>query len=539
MLTRALTLIFATLLVLVMSHETDGAPLPGPLEVSMEVVVNPVDGSPRTGCQASETVETARQEWWIAFGHGKSHPQKGWEGIGHGIRCGSGFFEKGSLDITASPGAPYLIASVSTVAGLLPPRLIPDRVLHLDVMLSFKRLLGFGAQGEPVYGESVEKRAFFFLDGGEAFVPLLVATDAETKAFGIHEMFLRVEARRPGKESVAGYGVVSVISGNEGGEVLLDGGSVGSISAGAEMVLRNVPEGLREVRLRGSSGREVGKVVRVKANRTVLVEVSHPDPARNAASYRLAALGKNAAGYEEQRREADGAVVVKIPAGEFLMGNKETERSPLEHQVYVSEFLIDKTGVTWSQYKKFAEATGVPLPGQEPYWGIHDDHPAVFVTWEDAKAYCEWAGARLPTEAEREKAARGTDGRKYPWGNEEPDPQRGVYRRAWGKEATAAVGTHPAGVSPYGLLDMGGNVWEWCSDWYDDGYYAVSPYRDPKGPPSGTAHVLRGGSWDSRPTVLSASCRNWGHRGYREGDFGFRCAMNGPQDQKPQRPGDD
>jgi formylglycine-generating enzyme required for sulfatase activity len=330
------------------------------------------------------------------------------------------------------------------------------------------------------------------------------------------------------EDSAATYGVVSVTSGMKDAEILLDGGVVGKVSAGSETTLRNVPVGWREVRARDSSGHDIRKVVRVEANRTVLVDLSLPDPAGNAVSHRLVPLGKNALGYEEYRREVDGAVVVKIPAGEFLMGNKETERTPLEHQVYVSDFLMDKMGVTWGQYKKFVEGTGIPLPQHEPYWGIHDDHPAVYVTWEEAKAYCEWAGGRLPTEAEREKACRGSDGRKYPWGNEEPDPQRGVYRRSWGYDGTGAVGTHPAGVSPYGLLDMGGNVWEWCSDWYDGEYYATSPFQDPKGPASGAAHVVRGGSWDSRPAVLSCSCRNWGHRGYRDGDFGFRCAMNAP-----------
>jgi formylglycine-generating enzyme required for sulfatase activity len=281
--------------------------------------------------------------------------------------------------------------------------------------------------------------------------------------------------------------------------------------------------------VRDASGQEIRKVVRVEANRTVPVDLSLPDPAGNAVRYRLEPLGKNPQGYEEYRREVDGAVVVKIPGGEFLMGNRETERAPLEHRVYVSDFLMDKTGVTWGQFKKFAASSGIALPLQEPYWGIHDDQPVVYVTWEDGKAYCEWAGGRLPTEAEREKAARGTDDRKYPWGNGEPEPERAVYRRSWGHEATGAVGTHPAGASPYGLQDMGGNVWEWCSDWYDDGYYAVSPYRDPEGPLSGTAHVVRGGSWDSRPTVLSCSCRSWGHRGYRDGDFGFRCVMNAPR----------
>ncbi|MGH2667538.1 MAG: formylglycine-generating enzyme family protein [bacterium] len=162
------------------------------------------------------------------------------------------------------------------------------------------------------------------------------------------------------------------------------------------------------------------------------------------------------------------------------------------------------------------------------YWGIHDDHPVNFVTWEEGNAFCGWAGGRLPAEAEWEKAARGTDGRTNPWGNEPADPSRAVYRRGWGYLATDPVGSHPTGASPYGLLDMGGNVWEWCADWYDADYYAVAPTRDPRGPLAGIARVVRGGSWDSRPAVLSASCRSWGHRGYREADFGFRCAMTAP-----------
>jgi formylglycine-generating enzyme required for sulfatase activity len=94
---------------------------------------------------------------------------------------------------------------------------------------------------------------------------------------------------------------------------------------------------------------------------------------------------------------------------------------------------------------------------------------------------------------------------------------------------TDAVGMRAAGVSPYGLLDTGGNVWEWCEDWHDSAYYEASPRQDPTGPRTGVARVVRGGSWDSRPTVLSASCRNWGFVGYREGDFGFRCAADLPR----------
>ncbi len=522
-------LVSAMLLILAMSHETGAVRVRDTLELSVEVIVNPLEGSPRTGCISSSKVEAKGQEWWMTFAKAKSHAEKERKSVHTEVRCGGGLFERKELDFKISDGAPYLISRITTVIKPHPSRLIPDTVLRLDVALSLQKLSAFEANGKPVYGESVEKRTFFFLNRGNTIIPLLIANSMEREALGIHEVFMRVALRTKRAKSAASYGVILVKSGKEGGAILLDGGVVGNISAESEMTLRNVPVGLREMQMRDTSSNEIGKIVRVIANRTVLVDLKLPDPEQKLSGYRLKHLGKNAQGYEEYRREIDGAVVVKIPEGEFPMGNRDTERSPLEHRVYVSEFMMDKTGVTWGQYKKFADATGVPLPAQEPYWGIHNDHPAVYVTWEDAKTYCEWAGARLPTEAEREKAARGTDERKYPWGNEEPDPQRAVFRRNWGKEATAAVGTHPAGASPYGLQDMGGNVWEWCSDWYDDGYYKVSPYRNPQGPSSGNAHVVRGGSWDSRPDVLSSSCRSWGHLGYREGDFGFRCAMNVPR----------
>jgi formylglycine-generating enzyme required for sulfatase activity len=520
-----------TLLMLTQSHDA-GAFLPRDrVTVSVEVIVNAVEGSPRSGCQASEEARAySKKEWWVAVAEAKPHTEneEEWEGLGSGLRCGSGSFEKTHSDSEDASANPYLIAGVSTVARLI-RQMEDERVLAVEISLALRELSGFEDSGKPIYQRSQMKRELFFSESRDAFVPLLVASDIEREALGIHEVFLRVAAGLAREKSAAAYGVVSVTSGMKEAELLLDGGVVGKISTGSETTLRNVPVGLRVVGVRDSSGHEIRKVVRVVANRTVPVDLSLPDPAGSVRPYRLAPLGKNAEGYEEYRRESDGAVVAKIPAGEFLMGNKETERTPLEHRVYVSDFLMDKTGVTWDQFKKFADATGIPLPLHEPYWGIHDDHPVVYVTWEEANAYCEWAGGRLPTEAEREKAARGTDDRKYPWGNEEPEPERAVYRRTWGNEATGAVGTHPAGSSPYGLQDMGGNVWEWCSDWYDDGYYAVSPYRDPKGPPSGRAHVVRGGSWDSRPTVLSCSCRSWGHRGYRDGDFGFRCAMNAPR----------
>jgi len=522
---------FGILLVLLWSHEA-GAFLPRDVvDLSAEVLVNVVEGPPRSDCRVAEEVQTFRKRaWWVAVGEARPDlpKQKVRDGTGSGIRCQEAAIGEAHAGSAAAPGNPYLIATGSTLARLV-RQMEDERVLEVEVSVSLEQLSGFGEQGEPLYQQSQLKREFFFAEDGEVFLPLLVAGDAERDASGIREVFLRLSARAKGEASRAAYGVVAVTSEMMEAELLLDGGVVGKISAGGEATLRNVRVGLREVGVRDASGSELGKVVRVQANRTVLVDLSTPRPEGDAIRLRLHSLGENAEGYEEYRREADGAVVVKIPAGEFLMGNEETEANPLEHRVYVSEFLMDKTGVTWGQYRRFAEATGIPLPPHEPYWGMHGDHPAVYVTWEESAAYCEWAGGRLPTEAEREKAARGTDDRKYPWGDEEPDPERAVFRRTWGYAGTDAVGTHPAGASPYGLQDMGGNLWEWCADWYDGDYYTVSPYRDPKGPPSGRAHVVRGGSWDSRPAVLSCSRRSWGHRGYRDGDFGFRCAMNAPR----------
>jgi formylglycine-generating enzyme required for sulfatase activity len=498
------------------------------VEVSVEIILNAVDESPRSACKAAGRAALRwTHDWSVAVAAATPHPENGSDGTGRQLRCGADVSRPQS-DSGDEPGSPYLIGTGSTVARLI-RQMEDEQLLEVNLDVSLQKLSGFDSAGEPVYEQSEVKRSFYFAEAGQVLTPLLVATGVEESASGIHEVFVKVAARVVTQASGTAYGTIWVTDGIDAAALLLDGGVVANLPADGEAMLRNVRVGFREVRARDDAGHEVRKLVNVVPDRTVLVDLSLPEPAQDVSPFGLVSLGKNAHGHESYRRGTDGAVVVKIPAGEFLMGNRETERTPFEHRVYVSEFLIDRTGVTWGQFKQFAEASGIPLPPHEPYWGIHDDHPMVYVTWDEANAYCSWAGARLPTEAEREKAARGTDERKYPWGNEEPDPERAVFRRSWGKEATAAVGTHPAGASPYGAMDMGGNVWEWCADWYDADYYEVSPHRDPKGPPYGTSHVVRGGSWDSRPAVLSASCRSWGHRGYRDGDFGFRCAMHAPR----------
>ncbi|MBN1934899.1 MAG: SUMF1/EgtB/PvdO family nonheme iron enzyme, partial [Anaerolineae bacterium] len=242
-------------------------------------------------------------------------------------------------------------------------------------------------------------------------------------------------------------------------------------------------------------------------------------------------------------RSKDGMVMVYVPAGQFLMGSANgdgdaySDEKP-QHTVTLDAFWIDRTEVTNAQYQQCVAAgacAASAYAGDGTYNG--PQKPVVGVSWHDADAYCRWAGARLPTEAEWEKAARGTDGRKYPWGNEwdvrttrrcnfsdKNDPTGPSDTVADDGYARAApVGSYPNGGSPYGALDMAGNVWEWVADWYDGGYYANSPENNPKGPNSGSHKVLRGGSWYNDPQYVRAAYRYLTGPTYRYYSFGFRC----------------
>ena len=239
----------------------------------------------------------------------------------------------------------------------------------------------------------------------------------------------------------------------------------------------------------------------------------------------------------------DGAPMVLIPSGPFLMGSNDglpNERP--EHAVTLNTYYIDQFEVTAGRYQKFIASSKREEP---PTWDDEaaktlSDLPAVGMSWTDAAAYCKWVGRRLPTEAEWEKAARGTDGRRYPWGHMQPFVDIANYNRGqWVSEAVTLVpvnsgvegmsvrhGLKGGGKSPYGLFHMAGNASEWVADWYEREYYHKSPEKDPTGPSSGTKRVIRGGSWADLPTALRVTARFSAEPEFEDRTIGFRCAMD-------------
>lgn len=236
-------------------------------------------------------------------------------------------------------------------------------------------------------------------------------------------------------------------------------------------------------------------------------------------------------------RPADGMVMVNIPAGTFNMGSEDSEVIPVwfgempVHEVNLSAYYIDQTEVTNAMFAKCVQSGSCTVPefpdssSRATYYGDgnYANYPVIYVSYLQANAYCQWAGARLPTEAEWEKAARGTDGRMYPWGNTIACDQANFL--GCGVDTTA-VGSYPSGKSPYGLFDMAGNVFEWVNDWLGEAYYATAPRDNPQGPTSGTFRVLRGGSWASDQYEVRSAARGMLSPDYTDAITGFRCARN-------------
>jgi formylglycine-generating enzyme required for sulfatase activity len=234
-----------------------------------------------------------------------------------------------------------------------------------------------------------------------------------------------------------------------------------------------------------------------------------------------------------QRGAATPDGMLLIPGGEFMMGAEDIapDTRPM-HRLMVGSFWLDRYKVTNGDYRRCVDGGGC-LPPKERR--AFDDaertrHPVVNVTWTQARNYCHWKGKRLPTEAEWEKAARGTDARRYPWGNA-TDPN--LLRAKNGEtgiqgNGTEAVGSQPGNASPYGIFDMVGSVSEWVKDWYSEDFYQVSPTHDPQGPVRGSFRVLRGGELSERPLEHHVSIRGWDEMTYWGPTLGFRCALDAP-----------
>ncbi len=247
-------------------------------------------------------------------------------------------------------------------------------------------------------------------------------------------------------------------------------------------------------------------------------------------------LGHGPASSHYSVNERDSAAMVTIAEGSFIRGSgSETGRADERPRrtIYLNAFMIDKYEVTNARYLTFIAATGHKEPfnvyGAGSLFetkGI-ENIPVVQVTWHDAADYCQWAGKRLPTEAEWEKAARGTDGRPYPWGDGTPSPRHVNFDRDWVAMGTLLpVGSLPDGASPYGVHDMSGNAREWVQDWYAKDYYRIAPDRNPKGPETGLLKVIRGGSWHSFEPDVRAAARGKGGFALKTHGTGFRCARD-------------
>jgi formylglycine-generating enzyme required for sulfatase activity len=353
-------------------------------------------------------------------------------------------------------------------------------------------------------------------------------------------------------------GSLAVTSTVAGVEVWLGDRKIGDTTTDGMLVVTDLPVGAYRLKARKPGRKEWEQTVDVVANQRIRIVIEIED-----------------LDFSKSIRSEDGAEMVLIPAGEFWMGNTEEgmkpfrdfctrqpkspvckdghyEREELPRQrVTLDAFYIDRFELTNALFEKFVKATGHQTPAERqresavwlrkkdrdweraqvtnanwrspngPGSSAEQTHPVVQVSWDDAAAYCRWAGKRLPTEAEWEKAARGPDWIRYPWGDSW-DPTKANGHRTI--KRTTPVGSYPQGASPYGVHDMAGNVDEWVADWYDEGYYRRGPARNPPGPTTGRFRVARGGSWFENAVLLETTRRYAISPSYSSNLLGFRCA---------------
>jgi formylglycine-generating enzyme required for sulfatase activity len=494
--------------------------------VLVETVENRVDGSVLRGCR-TRLVPGVEGRAGVTLTLGIPRPAAEHERRARATPSHCSASRTRSLG-DGTPGHPKLEVALR----LLPPAPTEGAGLETRAQIRIRRHTGFDEDGGGRYATTESERSLALDPAGELAVPIWIADASEREAYGVREVFLHLSADALAP-APAGYGTLRVFSDVAGARLWLDGGEVSRSTGPRPVEFENVLAGRREIAAWDLSGREARATVSLRAGATTEVHLDilglGADPSR---PLELIPIGANPQGYQEAWRPRDGAIMVEVPAGEFSMGSMEGEGEPDERpqrRVHVSRFWIDKTEVTWQQFRRYADATGSPLP-PAPLWGSPDLHPVSYVRWSEASAYCEWVGGRLPTEAEWEKGARGGDGRRYPWG------ERWTAGRcnSWdgGPHKARPIGSYPDCVSPYGVLDMAGNIEEWCADWY--GPYpgtpaGPTPPRDPRGPEQGRMRVLRGGGWLDQPLFLRAARRYRNNPNDRKVRNGFRCVRSGSE----------
>ncbi|MGH7388619.1 MAG: SUMF1/EgtB/PvdO family nonheme iron enzyme [Candidatus Rokuibacteriota bacterium] len=323
-------------------------------------------------------------------------------------------------------------------------------------------------------------------------------------------------------------GSLSLSASVDGVEVSVGSRRIGEATGGVPLVISLQP-GIHRVTARKAGHREWQRDVQIAANQSASLMID------------IEPLRSEGAGVV---RGEDGVEMVLIPAGEFWMGDDAEERTRPRRRIHVDAYYLDKLEVSNAQFGRFISAGGYDrqaawseagwqwrasqpsVVGQPKFWTDakwnQPTQPVVGVSWYEADAYCRFVGKRLPTEAEWEKAARGPEGRRYPWGDAMELGRANTDESRTGR--TAPVGSHASGASPYGVHDMVGNAAEWVADWYSKEYYRVSPERNPPGPSAGGDKVVRGGSWDNKLKDLQSAARRDDRPSERGRKIGFRCA---------------
>ena len=486
----------------------------------LELVENSAEGPAYDRCQLEATLRKGQDAGWrLFYGEARADSASGWSAIRSSSGCRPSGAEPAGMTWGLT-GSPYFIVDLS-----LGPASVSGREILMEATFSIQKLTGFAPDGAPTYEQSLEKRTVRVPEGSSAVVPILIASAKEVDEFRVRELLLKFGAHVPGSGPAVQYGEVAITADVPRAEIFLDGGPVGRTSAEGAVVLTAVRTGEREVVIRDASGREARTVTRVdKGRRTAVSLTILKDSAASPDGPRP--IGPNAQGGEEFWRGKDGAIVVRIPGGEFQMGSPEAEGEASErprHTVRVNGFLMDKTEVTWGQYGRFQSASGKSV-SKPPIWGTPEALPVSSVTWDDARAFCEWVGGRLPTEAEWEWEARGDGARTYPWGNTF-EPWR-CNTRDGGPHAPTPAGTYPDCVSQHGVLDLAGSFGEWCSDWYKSGYdVADGLVENPRGPESGTTRSVRGGNWMSSSFGVRGASRLGVEPAWNGPMQGFRCVQ--------------